>query len=374
MTVSGDVVTVTFSEPVCGNSATTPADWTVQNISAGTTDYAGAGSTSSLPATCSTTDPVSTFNIFLTSSIPNGAFVEATLTETVAGAGTNTSITDASGNPAKAPQSRQATATAPETTKPTFVTASGSVGQPIITLTFSEPVWCDAGQPVPTDFTIDDQSIATGDPSVTAVGDTNACGTSRTNADTSFNIRISANLKPDVSYTVTINAGATGDIQDTVNNTLTVPASVTFTSGAGDFTPPTLVDSRIANNLGTTDWGYNTLGGTELGDSFTTTFSEVMSGTASAAANTPANIQVQDQDGTVLILTCSGTVTCLWNSTVTTLTVTVAGTLAPSPTSATGTTPGMQIPFNITSMNGFQDVQGNVPNVLGSADRLVDYE
>src|SRR5207247_8998161 len=137
----------------------------------------------------------------------------------------------------------------------------------------------------------------------------------------------------------------------------TVPAAVTFTSGAGDFTPPTLVDSRVANNLGTTDWGYNTLGGTEAGDSFTTTFSETMNGTASTAANTPSSIQIQDQDGTVLILNCgvATSVTCLWNATVTTLTVTVAtgAVLAPSPTTATGTTPGMQIPFNITSMNGF---------------------
>jgi len=35
---------------------------------------------------------------------------------------------------------------------------------------------------------------------------------------------------------------------------------------------------------------------------------------------------------------------------------------------------GMQIPFNVTTLNGFADLQGNVPNVLGSSDRLVDYE
>jgi hypothetical protein len=39
-----------------------------------------------------------------------------------------------------------------------------------------------------------------------------------------------------------------------------------------------------------------------------------------------------------------------------------------------GTTPLMQIPFNITSMTQVQDLQGNPPNVLGSADRLVDFE
>jgi hypothetical protein len=34
----------------------------------------------------------------------------------------------------------------------------------------------------------------------------------------------------------------------------------------------------------------------------------------------------------------------------------------------------MQIPFNITTLSGFSDAQGNVPNVLGSSDRLVDFE
>jgi hypothetical protein len=34
----------------------------------------------------------------------------------------------------------------------------------------------------------------------------------------------------------------------------------------------------------------------------------------------------------------------------------------------------MQIPFNITAVNGINDTAGNPPNVLGSADRLVDFE
>jgi hypothetical protein len=39
----------------------------------------------------------------------------------------------------------------------------------------------------------------------------------------------------------------------------------------------------------------------------------------------------------------------------------------------TGTTPGMQIPFNITAVTGITDVAGNPPNILGSPDRLVNY-
>jgi hypothetical protein len=57
---------------------------------------------------------------------------------------------------------------------------------------------------------------------------------------------------------------------------------------------------------------------------------------------------------------------------VTTLTVTLSAGLTPEV--GVGTTPGMQIPFNVTALNGINDLQGNPPNVLGSADRLVDFE
>jgi hypothetical protein len=119
----------------------------------------------------------------------------------------------------------------------------------------------------------------------------------------------------------------------------------------------------MVNNLVTTDF-------TEAGDSFSATFSEAMNGT------TTGTLQIQDQDGTVFTLTCGGNVTCTWNTAVTQVTVTVATTITPPVVGAAGAgaTPGMQIPFNITTLNGFTDLQGNVPNVLGSSDRLVDYE
>ena len=65
-----------------------------------------------------------------------------------------------------------------------------------------------------------------------------------------------------------------------------------------------------------------------------------------------------------------------WNTAVTTVTVTIATPITPAVVGqpGAGSTPGMQIPFNITTFNGFADLQGHVPNVLGSPDRLVDYE
>ena len=190
----------------------------------------------------------------------------------------------------------------------------------------------------------------------------NACSATRSGADTSFSFTTSSGLLASKTYTVTLTPEA-NEIQDTANNDLPNPSSVSFVSGAADFTPPTMVDSRLVNNLVTTDF-------TETGDSFSTTFSETMNGT------TTGTIQIQDQDGTVFTLTCGGNVACSWNAAVTQVTVTVVSTITPPVVGApgAGNTPGMQIPFNITTLNGFTDLQGNVPNVLGSSDRLVDFE
>jgi hypothetical protein len=343
LSVSGDAVYVTFDEPVCGTYVAT--DWEVQNVSSPATDYL-TGSTSNLPTDCD--DAVSTFAIFLNQPLPNGSFVETTIQS-----GTNT--TDASANAAKAPQAHQATAVAPETTKPTISSASGAVGSTTINVNFSEPVYCDVGQPLPGDWSVDAASGT--DPTVTAV---TGCPTTRSTADTQLQLTIASGLAASTSYTVTLGAAGAGDIQDAVGNALTTPASAIFTSGAGDFTPPTITDARMVNNVLTTDF-------TEAGDSFSLTFSEEMTG-----VDETGTIALQDQDGTTLNLDCAAaTVSCEWDDAATTVTVTITTTLADN---GDGTTPGMQIPFNVTTLNGFADLQGNVPNVLGSPDRLVDYE
>jgi IPT/TIG domain-containing protein len=365
LAVSASLATVTFSEPVCRVLAHDPAtpggDWTVNNVSSATVN---TDTTDSIP-TCNAAfdNGVTQAVVQLTTPMPNGAFVEATLN--VRGAATaasdNESIRDAAGNFILAPQARQATATAPETTAPTIASASGAVGSTTVTVTFSEAVYCTGFSFNGTDITLDDSNSATVDPTVTGAG-TNACGGSPTTADTSFSFTVGSALPADRQYTLTLTPEA-GEIQDIVGNDLANPSSILFTTGAGDFTPPTIVDARMVNNLLTTDF-------TEVGDSFSATFSETMNGT------TTGTIQIQDQDGTVFTLTCGGNVTCTWNTAVTTVTVTVASTITPPGvgTAGAGSTPGMQIPFNITTLNGFADLQGNVPNVLGSSDRLVDYE
>ncbi|MEK6206407.1 MAG: IPT/TIG domain-containing protein [Chloroflexota bacterium] len=363
MAVSGDLLTVTFSEGVCTDTAYSPADWNVTNISNPSGDLAGATSGANIPD-CADDETVTSFVITLASAVPPGALVEATLNESTTGGGENVNYEDASGNFANAPQARQATATAPETVQPDLISASGNVGSTTITLTFSEPIWCDAGFTPATEITV--VNLDGTDPAVVSYG-SDPCTTDRAAAETTFNITISDDIESDSEYEVTIDADT--EVQDAAGNNLD-DNEASFTAGAGDFTPPTIVDARVAANVGTTDF-------TETDDAFTLTFSEVMD--ADATGDT---IQIQDQDGTVFTLACGGapattnSVTCDWNTAETAVTVTLDEAITPPPVGSAGAgdTPGMQIPFNVTTLTGFADAQGNVPNVLGSSDRLVDYE
>src|SRR5688500_8949530 len=140
---------------------------------------------------------------------------------------------DQAGNFASAPQSRQATATAPETTAPTLVSAQGAVGATSLTLTFSEPVYCTGFSFDATDITLTDGNSATTDPVATAAG-SNACGTSPTTAATTFSVTLNMALPADRTYTVTLTPEA-NEIQDRVGNDLASPSAVAFTTGAGDF-------------------------------------------------------------------------------------------------------------------------------------------
>ena len=358
MAISANLITVTFSEPVCRATAWNAVDWSINNISnPGTL----ADSGDNIPiCTAAFDNAVTSATIILApgNSAPNGAFVETTLNETVIGDGTgfNNRIVDTSSNAIAAPQSHQATATPVETTAPTITSVSGAVGTTTIVINFSEPVYCTGLSYDSTDFTLTDNNAATVDPSIVAAG-SDVCGASQVTADSSFSLTTSAALPAATTYTLTTTPEP-NEIQDIAGNDLATPTSVTFTTGAADFTPPTMIDARMVNNAGpSTDF-------VESGDSFSLTFSEKMNGA------TTGTVSIQDQDGTTATINCAAGATCGWDTNVTTMTVTLTAALANS----VGTTPGMQIPFNVTAMTGITDVAGNPPNVLGSSDRLVDYE
>lgn len=365
LAVAGTLLTVTFDEPVCRTVVWDQADWNINNISSGVVNI--LDTSDSIPLCNAAVDNGVTSAVIDmgATAITPGAFVEVTLNVRALATPTTTtadneSIRDAAGNPANAPQAHQATATTPETTKPTLAAASGATGSTTLDLTFSEPVRCAGTWNPATQVTMTDFNSSTVDPTVQGYLTGSECGTSPTTATTSFSLVVLPSFPADRTYTVTV-AGTAGDIKDVVGNNMTFPGTVSFTTGAGDFSPPTMVDARITNNQGTTDFN-------DAGDSFSVTFSEKMNG------NTSSSIFIQDQDGTTGVVTCGTNATCSWNDAKTTLSVALTAAVAPTPTPGAGTTPNMQIPFNITSMTAIKDVAGNPPNVLGSADRLVDFE
>ena len=215
--VSANVVTVSFSEPVCRTIPFSATDWTVtSNASPVVSTPAFADS---LPVCNAASDNgVAAANLLLVVPIPNGAFVGVTLNPIFAGSPSG-GFSDRDGNLIRAPQTRTATATAPETIRPMLVSATTTVGATTLTLTFSEPVWCSFTLGFnATDFTISDNDAATVDPNVTGQGP-DSCGVSQNTADLSFSMTTDAPFFPGRSYTVTLTPEA-NEIQDVVGNDL----------------------------------------------------------------------------------------------------------------------------------------------------------
>jgi hypothetical protein len=349
VSVTGNLATVMFNRKVCRPAASwSPLDWeiTVNGVSGTFEDVADSITVCSAAGD----NGVTSANLVLISSPPPGSSVAVTLTTTGGAA-----IRDKDGIAVSAPQTRIAVAAAPETTPPTIVSAAGNVGATTVTLTFSKPVYCTGLSFDGSDIVMTDNNPATVDPIVVGPG-FDSCGLTQATADTSFSFIVNVALSPSRTYTVIVFAEA-NEIQDVFGNDLTNPSEVTFSTGAADVTPPTLVDTRLLNNVQSTDFG-------EPGDAFDATFSEAMNGT------TTGGINVQDADGTTVVLSCGAQVMCSWNSAGTAVTVTVVSIVAPFG----GTTPGLQLPATITTLVGFSDVAGNNPNLPGSPDRVIDNE
>jgi hypothetical protein len=348
VTVTGQFATVTFDRRVCRSAVPTLEDWEVV-VGTDSSTYQAIGT--SVPDCNATSDNgVLSGLIILSAPVPDGSQVSLTLT-TTGGA----IYHDQAGLTVSAPQTRTTTATSPETTRPTITTATGNVGSTTVTLGFSKDVYCTGLSFDSSDLTITDNDPATLDPVVTGAGP-NSCGVTTGTADASFSFQLSAPLPASRTFTVAVTAEP-NEIQDTFGNDLLNPSEISFTTAAADLTAPTLVDTQLLSNLGTTDFG-------DLGDQFEATFSEPIS------ASSFAGINVQDQDGSLAFLSCGGQAQCTWNRAGTAINVTVTSAVAP----LQGSTPGLQFPLLITTLNGFSDLQGNTPNLLGSPDRVIDNE
>src|SRR5712691_7557515 len=135
-----NVVTVSYSRPVCRTVPFNQADWTVKIFSAGVVDPVLSDRTPVCNVTFS--NAVTSARLFLAFPVPAGAMAEVRLNELVPGGGNNPEIRDAAGSLIAAPQVQTVAATDPPTTPPTITSASGSVGATTVTINFSEPVFC----------------------------------------------------------------------------------------------------------------------------------------------------------------------------------------------------------------------------------------
>jgi hypothetical protein len=249
-----------------------------------------------------------------------------------------------------------------------MTTASGNVNATTVSINFSQPVWCDAANGfLVSDFKLNSFQTGVTDPTFTAVDATNKCGNAQTATGTPLVLDTSTPLPANTTYTLTFTqpAGTSGAVKNVFNVALPSGSSVSFTTGAADITPPVITDADLTGKSGVSTNFENS------GDAFALTFNKKMNSVTGLA-----KISIQDQDGTTATINC-GTVgangaACTFDTaTVTILTVTLNGLLA----NAAGTTPGMAIPFNITSITVITDATtpGNPPNILGSPDRLVEY-
>ncbi len=352
VTVGGNLATLTFSEPVCRTAAFAATDY---SITVNGTSVAAVGD-SAPTCNAAASNGVTSFTVTLATPTVTGDTVAVTLTATGAA-----KLEDSVGNEATA-QTRTATATAGETTRPTLAGATGTGGSSVITLTFSEPVYCadalEAG----------DVTVTAGAVTIASTA-TNTCPTTPGAAATSFTVTLASPLAAATAYTVTLTAGA-NETQDIVGNDITSPATITLTTPAPDTTAPLLADTRLIANLVTTNLA-------DPGDQFTVTFNEPLG--QSSPLTSSSTITIQDSDGTVAVITCGGaatnSATCTLNAAMTVLTVTLSGA-APTITSP-GSAPLIQVTATgptITGTAGITDVAGNAPNLAGSADVLINTE
>jgi len=376
--VASNVVTVTFSKPVCATSplpaqGPTGPDWVVKNVAQASTTNVTA---ESIPACNSTkSNGVTSAYLFLATSFPPGAFVEVDLLATattkppcVNNSSCDPRYVDAAGNTINAPQAQTMSATNPSSTPPSITSASGAVGQTLVKINFSVPVWCDAANGFSfSDFTINSGNPTVTDPTFTAVDASSKCGGTQVTAGTPLVLVASTALPAGTTYLLTFTqpASTSGAVKNVYNVALPSGSQTSFTTGAVDFTPPIMVDARMTSKCTTAACGSDFA---FAGDGFSVTFNKTMNGA------TNGTVSIQDQDGTTATIQCSAVAAannagCVWNTAVTTMTVTLTGAL----TGNAGTTPGMAIPFNITGLTVIADTSGNPVNVLGSTDRLVNY-
>jgi probable HAF family extracellular repeat protein len=226
-----NIVTVSYSTPVCRTAPANQVDWTVKNLATGFVDLVIGDSTPI--CNISFSNAVTSARLFLVLPLPAGALAEVQLNELVAGAGNNPDIRDAAGNLIRAPQVQTVAATDPPTTPPTITSALGTVGAALVTINFSEPVFC----PTPVfvgQFALNSGNPAASDPTFTGFNPARPCAPTQTTATSSFALQTNTPLPANTNYTLTFRPFANNEIENVYLVSLVNPpgtVSITFNTG-----------------------------------------------------------------------------------------------------------------------------------------------
>jgi hypothetical protein len=388
--VEGQTITLTFSEGVCvdegdggddeeletGGTAAVGEDITVRvNGDIADVDLDNDGAADADHEVCSDDATSETFTVTIDPAdveIAEGDTISVTIQTDGA-----EQIEDAAGNAMAGATTRSVEATA-DTTEPTAESAEVS-GLNTITVTFSEPVFCDGGDPAEDfEFVNEDGDELT--PTATN------CPTTAATADTDIDLTFAAaddvgeGTTGELAYTA-----GTDDFEDLSGNTADDFDSleVTTLEAAAPLIDDAALTASGAGGLSST---------ADSGDEITLTFSEDVADPTYANDATGTRIRVQDEDGTIAEILCDkandGSAVsdtgafidayCDLDADDDAILIIViqdeSGAADQVGAAELGDVPGLQWPATIIDTANLEDDEGNAPDLGNSDDVVIDDE
>lgn len=367
VSVAGQIATLTFSEPVCVDGGSLVDDTDIDVIVNGTTLLAADYSNSFTDCDDDETDAEATVTITNTTTYPIAEGDTVTVRINNSGAD---KVEDAAGNFMDTATTRSTEAAA-DTSRPTAVSAAVTAAN-TIRVTFSEPVFCPEGE-VEESFTFDE----TGTPAEQGATDSD-CGDggeddTAAGADTTITLTGFTGVAQGDDGVLEYVRTTTRDITDLSGNTV---ADFDIDVTALEADPPLIDDAALTGSAGLANTA-------DSGDEITLTFSESMAAIASGDT-----IRVQDEDGTIADITCTGAVAanddltadCVLDGDELTITLQestdISDTTDPTDDNlvAAGDVQGLQWPATIIDTSGITDAEGNDPDLGDSDDVVIDDE
>lgn len=342
LAASGQTLTLTFSEPVCVSGGTLAGD---TGLSA-TVNGANVTETGISFADCDDQEHAVIATLMVTESVKAGDTVSVTVTTTGAD-----DVLDAAKNAMDLGKTQTAAA-ASDSTAPTIRTVTATDEQ-TLAAAYTEPVKCNSNDPAQFVF----------DPDTADVANVTARGVTCDGSDT-----VSVKFATD-----TFAGGVTGVLKYT-------PRADPIKDGSGNQAAsqsvtivPTLMDRPTITKATVSRNGF--ANSADNGDKVTIVFSENMNRTTSGDV-----VRVQDGDGTIADIKCTGVATAdnnILDATCAYSGDTLTMTLLEDPsgeTIATGDVAGLQWPATVIDTSNVKDEELKDVDLANSTDKVIDVE